>query len=122
MKYLVCVAPNSGITFVSKAFTGRISDKKLTLKSGFLDMLPKHCSIMADKGFNLNDECAARSLYFIVPPGRRGTTQMAPADVSKTSNIAKVSAPIGVGFLSGAGLCIVSIRSRAHFYGVGNSE
>ena len=53
-------------------------------------MLPKHCSIMADKGFNLNDKCAARSLYFIVPPGRRGTTQMAPADVSKTSNIAKV--------------------------------
>ena len=57
-------------------------------------MLPKYCSIMADKGFNLNDECAARSLYFIVPPGRPGTSQMASADVSKRSNIAKVRIPV----------------------------
>ena len=45
---------------------------------------------MAYKGLNLFDEYTVRSLYFIVPLGRRGTTQMAPADVSKTSNIAKV--------------------------------
>lgn len=53
-------------------------------------MLSMHCSIIADEGFNLFDECAARSLYFILIPGRRGTTQMAPANVSKTINIAKV--------------------------------
>lgn len=62
----------------------------MTLKSGLLDMLSMHCSIIADEGFNLFDECAARSLYFILIPGRRGTTQMAPANVSKTINIAKV--------------------------------
>lgn len=45
---------------------------------------------MADKGFNLFDECAARCLYFLVPPGRRGASQMTPAEVSKTSSIAKV--------------------------------
>ena len=45
---------------------------------------------MAYKGLNLFDEYTVRSLYFTVPLGRRGTTQMAPADVSKTSNIAEV--------------------------------
>ena len=53
-------------------------------------MLPKHCSIMGEKFFNLNDECAARGLYFIVPPERPGTTQMAPSDVSNKSNNSKV--------------------------------
>ena len=73
-KYLMCIAPNSGFNFVSKAFTGRISDGKLTLKSGLLDMLPLHCSIIADQGFNLFDEFAARNLYFILILGQRGTT------------------------------------------------
>lgn len=90
LKFLVCVAPNSSITFISNAYTGRISDKKITLDCEFLEKIPKYCTVMADKGFNLHNECAARSLYFVVPPGRRGTSQMAPAEVSKTSAIAKV--------------------------------
>ena len=45
---------------------------------------------MADKGFNLPSECASRSIYFTVPPGRRGTAQMTPAEVKTTSNIAKL--------------------------------
>ena len=45
---------------------------------------------MTDKGFNLVDECAGRNITFIVPPGKRGASQMTPAEVSKTSAIAKV--------------------------------
>ena len=45
---------------------------------------------MADKGFNLFDECAGRCLHFIVPPGRRGVSQMTPAEINKTSAIAKL--------------------------------
>ena len=36
VKFLICMAPNSGITFISKAYTRRLSDKKIT-ESGFLD-------------------------------------------------------------------------------------
>ena len=75
---------------MSEAYTGRMSDKALTLDCGFLDLIPKYTSIMADKGFNLLEDCTARSLYFIVPPGRRGSSQMSSAEVRKTSNIAKV--------------------------------
>ena len=89
-KFLICVAPNSGITFISKAYTGRLSDKKTTLESGFLDHIPQVTTIMADKDFNLIDECTARNIYFEVPPGKRGITQMTPAQLSKTSSIAKV--------------------------------
>ena len=45
---------------------------------------------MADKGFNLVDECAGRNITVIVPPGKRGASQMTHAEVSNTSAIAKV--------------------------------
>ena len=88
LKFRISVAPNSSITFMSKAWTGRTSDKRITLESNFLDLIPSKCAIMADKGFNLFDECAARNIFFIVPPGRRGASQMVPVEVSNTSNIA----------------------------------
>ena len=44
---------------------------------------------MADEGFNLFDECTARNIHFIVPPGTRGASQMTPSEVSKTNAIAK---------------------------------
>ena len=45
---------------------------------------------MADKGFELIKECTARNIYFKVPPGRRGASQMTPIEVTETSSIAKV--------------------------------
>ena len=90
LKFSFCAAPNSAITFISKAYTWRISDKVIILKSRFLDIIPRYSSIMADKGFNIVDDCAAHCIHFIVPPGRRGATQMTPANVNKTSSIEKV--------------------------------
>ena len=90
LKFLVCVAPNSAITFISKAYTGRISDKAITLKSEFLDIIPRYTSIMADKVFNIIGDCTARCIQFIVPPGKRSATQMTQSDVKKTFSIAKV--------------------------------
>ena len=61
-----------------------------TLKSGFLDIIARYSGIMADKGFSIVDDCAACCMHFIVPPGRRGATQITPANVKKTSSIEKV--------------------------------
>ena len=45
---------------------------------------------MADKSFNIVDDCAAHFIHFIVPPGKRSATQVTPWDANKTSSIAKV--------------------------------
>ena len=90
LKFLVFVAPNSAITFISKACTDRISDKAITLKLEFLDIIPRYSSITTDKDFNILDDCATRCIHFIVPPGKRGATQMTQSDVNKTSSIANV--------------------------------
>ncbi|XP_052285025.1 uncharacterized protein LOC127881311 [Dreissena polymorpha] len=88
VKLLVACAPNSTIIFVSKAYLGRISDKAFTLDSGFLNLVPMNKTIMADKGFNISNECADRSISLHVPPGRRGKSQMSSACVAKTKHIA----------------------------------
>ncbi|KAL5008430.1 hypothetical protein ScPMuIL_014011 [Solemya velum] len=87
LKFLVCVAPNSSIIFVYKANMGRISDKALTMDCGYLDKVPQYFLLMADKGFNLETECVARSLTLYVPPGKRGLSQMTPDAVRKTKKL-----------------------------------
>ena len=81
VKFLVCVAPNSSIIYVSEGYIGRISDKALTKDSDFFYEIQPFCSIMPDKGFNLFDECAGRNITVIVPPSKRGTSQMSARQV-----------------------------------------
>ena len=89
IKFLVAVGPNSSINFISEAYTDRISDKQLTVDSGLIELLPKYTTVaMADKGFDLFSECAANSLYLLIPPERRGESQMIHGEVLKTSDIA----------------------------------
>ena len=83
-KLLVCVAPNFSIIFISKAYGGSISDKELTNRSGYLDLVPVYSRIMFEKGFKLTDEYAQRFIYYASPPGRRGAAQMTPSEVRKT--------------------------------------
>ncbi|XP_065675917.1 uncharacterized protein LOC136073911 isoform X2 [Hydra vulgaris] len=76
MKFLV--TSSSFINFVSEAYTGRISDKAITLDCNYLTKFPPYSSIMAGKGFNIASECAAYRITFISPPGKRGASQMTP--------------------------------------------
>ena len=77
------------VTFISKAYTGRTTDKEITLDSGYLDKVPRH-STMFDKEFLLHQECAARQITPYMPPGKRGTSQMTTLQVSKTKRIANL--------------------------------
>jgi len=90
LKILVGIAANSSIVFVSKAYSGNISDKELTVKSNFLDLLEPYTTLMTDKGFSIIDECTARRINLLIPPGKRGKSQMTPTELAKTNKIAKM--------------------------------
>ena len=84
VKSLICVSPNSGITSISKACTGRL-DQKSTLESGFLDHIPQFTTIMADLDFNLIDKCTRRNIHFEIPQQKRNNsddTSSAKQDLS----------------------------------------
>ena len=55
LKGLIGIAPHGPITFVSSLYTGSISDKVITRCSGILDLLEANDSVMADKGFDIED-------------------------------------------------------------------
>ena len=53
---LIGISPGGAITFNSQLYTGSISDRKIVLRSGLLDLpFQEKDSIMADKGFTIQD-------------------------------------------------------------------
>jgi DDE superfamily endonuclease/Helix-turn-helix of DDE superfamily endonuclease len=88
LKFLIAIAPNSAITFLSKCYCGRASDKAITLDSKFLDKLDMYDMLQADKGFNIASDCEARLVSLDVPPGKRGSPQLSVGACKKTKRIA----------------------------------
>ena len=93
LKGLIAMAPDGAVTFVSELFGGSISDRELVIKSHFLDLLPAvgyGCSIMADKGFDIQDLLIPYGVKLNIPPFKKSGQQMTAADVQRTQRIAKV--------------------------------
>ena len=68
LKLLVSMSPLCHINFVSKLYTGAISDKEIIQQSGFLDYVEPGDIVMADKGFNIRDFLALKGAVLIAPP------------------------------------------------------
>ncbi|PFX26455.1 hypothetical protein AWC38_SpisGene8869 [Stylophora pistillata] len=90
LKGLIGIAPHGAITFVSSLYTGSISDKEITRCSGILDLLEAHDSVMADKGFDIEDLLSSKQVSLNLPPFLQNQTQFSAQDVLETKTIAKV--------------------------------
>ncbi|KAE8743715.1 hypothetical protein FOCC_FOCC009666 [Frankliniella occidentalis] len=67
-KVLVATSCHGGVSYVSGAYEGRITDQEIVMQCGFLDILEKGDAIMADRGFLLEEEMAKRGVKLIKPP------------------------------------------------------
>ncbi|XP_065890698.1 uncharacterized protein [Dysidea avara] len=88
IKVLIGVTPSGAISFVSEAYEGSISDRKLVEVSGLLDKLEPGDEVMADKGFTIHDLLIPRGVRLNIPPFLQGKVQMTPNDVFLTKKIA----------------------------------
>ena len=89
-KALVGISPAGAITFVSKLFPGSISDKELTKRSGLLDLLERGDSVMADRGFNIEEDLITRGVRLNIPPFLRGKEQFDEDEIITTRRIASL--------------------------------
>lgn len=88
MKYLVGIAPNGHVSFISKAWGGRATDRHITQHSGFLDLIDPGDTIMADRGFTIKEDLMFRFATLEIPPPSSGLDQMCGEMVHKTKKIA----------------------------------
>ena len=89
-KILVGITPVGAISFVSKAFGGRISDKVITNKSGFLNLLEHGDLVLADRGFLISEELAAHGASLAIPAFTKGKKQVSCLEVESTRRLARV--------------------------------
>lgn len=67
IKCLIGIAPNGGISFISDAWGGSISDKEIFLNSNMLELFDKGDAILADRGFIIRKEIEARGCQLYTP-------------------------------------------------------
>ena len=98
LKSLVGVDSKGGFMFVSQLYTGSISDKQIVTRSGFLEVLSRKKevselndgdAIMADKGFDIEEELKKIGLQLNIPPFLKEKPQFNENEVIKTQTIAK---------------------------------
>lgn len=83
---MIEITPQASISFISKAWGGRTSDKYLT----------EHCKllpgdlVLADRGFTIHEGIIFKRAELAIPAFTKGKDQLDPVDVEKTRGIANV--------------------------------
>ena len=89
-KGLVGISPSGVITFVSLLYPGSISDKELTRRCGILELLEEGDSVMADRGFDIEDDLVLLGVHLNIPPFLRGKPQLSQEELISTRRIASL--------------------------------
>jgi len=86
---MTAVSPDGLITYVSKAYPGRSSDKAIFEQSKFIEKLDTNDGLMADKGFLIDDICLKNCIQLIRPPFLRSKKQFSKEEALLNAKIAK---------------------------------
>ncbi|XP_051244579.1 uncharacterized protein LOC127356656 [Dicentrarchus labrax] len=90
IKFLISITPQGSISFMSKAWGGRVTDKHLTEHSGFLDKLLPGDLVLADRGFTIEDSVGLFCAELITPPFTRGKKQLSRKEIESAREISRV--------------------------------
>ena len=90
VKYLIAITPQGTVSFISQGWGGRASDKYITENDNFLNNLLPGDTILADRGFDLNDTMGFYAATIKIPAFTKGKKQLDPIDVEQTRSIANV--------------------------------
>lgn len=75
VKYLIGATPDGLIIFISKGFSGRITDTEIIKRSGFLNFIKKNMEVMADRGFkDIAPDVMSKGGILIKPPSTKAGT------------------------------------------------
>ncbi|XP_074534861.1 uncharacterized protein LOC141797427 isoform X2 [Halichoeres trimaculatus] len=90
IKYLIGITPQGVISFISKGWGGRTSDKKITENCGFLDQLLPGDLVLADRGFDIKESVCMMCAEVKTPAFTRGQRQLDAKDIEQTRSLASL--------------------------------
>ena len=89
-KFLIAITPQGSISFVSKGYGGRASDKQITEECGILDYLLPGDQVLADRGFTIQESVGLQYAEVVIPDFTRGKKQLSGRAVERSRRIAHV--------------------------------
>ena len=90
LKLLIAISPQGTISYISKAWGGRASDKHITENCGFLDRLLPGDLLLADRGFTIQESVGVYCAEVRIPPFTSGKKQLTRYEVDFTRKLAHV--------------------------------
>ena len=90
VKLLIAISPQGTITFISRSYGGRTSDKYITENCGVLDNLLPGDQILADRGFTIEESVGLYCAEVKIPPFTKAKKQLTRSEVDRTRKLAHV--------------------------------
>lgn len=87
VKTLIGATPGGLVSYVSNAYGGSTSDRQIVERSALVDMCDPKDSVMADKGFNVQDLFASRDVSINIPTFFRKKNRMSGETVVRDRKI-----------------------------------
>lgn len=90
VKFLIGIAPQGVVSFISKGWGGRVSDVHLTENCGLLHHLLPGDLVLADRGFNIQESVSMYCAEVKIPPFTRGKKQLSKFEVDSSRQLSRV--------------------------------
>jgi hypothetical protein len=88
VKYLIGITPQGAVSFLSKGWGGRVSDKHVTEHCGLLLKLLPGDIVLADRGFDIKESVGLYCAEVKIPAFTKGKKQLSPLELEATRKIA----------------------------------
>ncbi|CAH4034413.1 unnamed protein product [Pieris brassicae] len=89
MKFLVSATPGGFFTYSSEGYGGSTSDRQMIERSSLLEKCEPRDSIMAHRGFNVQDTFAVKGIGINIPTFLKGNSQVSVATVKQDRQLGK---------------------------------
>ena len=90
VKFLIGIAPQGVVSFISKGWGGRVSDVHLTENCGLLQNLLPGDLVLADRGFTVQESVGMYCAEVKIPPFTRGKKQLSKFEIDTSRQLSHV--------------------------------
>ena len=89
-KFLIGISPTGYIMFLSDCYGGRSTDQYICQDSGFYNNLEYGDEVIAERGFQIQEDLLHYYSSLSILPGARVKAQMTTAECTKTKEVARL--------------------------------